>query len=43
MKRSKECVSSILKKVNVILLDIEGTTTSISFVKVSKSDIVIVV
>ncbi|XP_045135820.1 enolase-phosphatase E1-like [Portunus trituberculatus] len=33
MKRGKACVTSIVKDASVILLDIEGTTTSISFVK----------
>lgn len=33
MKRSREELAGMVKDVNIIMLDIEGTTTSISFVK----------
>lgn len=35
MKRHQEDLASVIEGVDVIMLDIEGTTTSISFVKVS--------
>lgn len=35
MKRHHEDLASVIEGVDVIMLDIEGTTTSISFVKVS--------
>lgn len=35
MKRGKERVTDVVTQARVLLLDIEGTTTSISFVKVS--------